>query len=215
MREKTWRSRAALFELLAQSFLFTGRDLVGALVSGEYREALVELLDSNGLPTASAGIEIDRLDPYPGSDADAVFHALRKEYTRLYIGTRDPLVFPFAGASYARKKGQKPLLFVGKESMAIERFMRKCAVGQAEGTNEPLDHIGSMLEFLMHLCLLKAGLIQPPEGVGIPEDAYEEFYERHFTAFAREFAAQTVEQGTEGFFIVAAQALGALPSKPL
>ena len=213
--KKTWESKAALYELLAKSFLFTQLEIVEALVSGEYSEALIELLEINGLQAECAGVEIDRLDNYKGASSDEVLHTLRREYTRLYIGTRSPIIFPYAGAWYAEKKGQKPLLFVGKESMAIERFMRACGIVQAEGTNEPLDHIGSMLEFLMHLCMLKKGLVQPPDGIEIPENAYEDFYEKHFSEFSQEFAAKTIDLNKEDFFVVAAQVLAVLPDKPL
>jgi len=213
--EKTWESKAALYELLAKTFLFTQRELIEALVSGEYHDALIELLEKNGLQEAPADVKTDRLSRYSGSDVDEVFHALRREYTRLFIGVRDPLIFPYAGAWYALNRGQKPLLFVGKESMAIERFMRRCGVVQPEETNEPLDHIGSMLEFLMHLGLLKAGLLQPLEGIEIPDNAYEEFYENHLSGFIRQFAKKTIELSKEDFFIVAAQVLCALPDKPL
>jgi TorA maturation chaperone TorD len=213
--EETWKNKAALYELLAKSFLFIEREVVEALVSGEYREALIELLEANDLPVSPSDVGADSLDRYAGTDVDEAFHALRREHTRLYIGTRDPLIFPFAGAWDAEKRGQKPLLFVGKESMTIERFMRKCGIVQPEGTNEPLDHIGSLLEFLQHLCLLRAGLIQPPDGIEIPTGTYEEFYEKHFIGFAREFAAKTIEQSKEEFFVVAARVLSVLPDKPL
>jgi TorA maturation chaperone TorD len=213
--DKTWESKAALYELLAKSFLLIEREVVEALVSGEYREALIELLEVNGLPTFPDDGGIDKLDRYLGIEADDAFHALRREHTRLYIGAGNTLVSPFAGVWDAEKRGQKPLLFVGKESMAIERFMRKCGIGQPEGTNEPLDHIGSVLEFLQHLCLLKAEMLQPPKGIEIPAGAYEEFYEKHFIGFAKRFAAKTIEQSREDFYGVAAQVLSVLPDKPL
>jgi TorA maturation chaperone TorD len=213
--EKTWESKAAIYELLAKSFLFIEREVVEALVSGEYNEALIELSEINGLSVSPADGGIDGLSRYLDLDADEVLHALRREYTRLYIGVRDPLIFPFAGAWDSVKRGKKPLLFVGKESMAIERFMRKCGIVQPEGTNEPLDHIGSMLEFLQHLCLLEAGLLRQPEGIEPPVDAYEEFYEKHFIGFAKEFADKTIELSGEEFYVVAARTLSALPNKAL
>ncbi len=208
-------SKAALYELLAKTFLFTQRDIVEALVSGSYSEALVELLDVNGMQASFDNEALSVLNCYQQQDKDEVFHNLRKEYTRVYIGVRDPIIYPFAGAWDAVEKGQKPLLFVGKKSMAIERFMRKCGVVQAEGTNEPLDHVGSMLEFLMYLNMVSVGQISAPEGIEIPSSAYEDFYSEHFIGFAQKFAAATIEQSGEEFFKVGALVLNALPVDPL
>jgi TorA maturation chaperone TorD len=212
--QEIWITRAALYELLAKSFLYLEREIVEALVQGDYREAMTELLEHNGLGQSQESVEIKRLEQYQGADAELVFHALRREQTRLYIGKLHPLVCPFAGTWDMEKKGLKPLLFVGAESMAIERFMRSCGIGQPQGTNEPLDHIGSMLEFLQHLCLIKAGVVLLQEGVTISDNACEEFYERHFIGFAREFAARTIEVSSEDFYVVAAQVLRALPTTP-
>jgi TorA maturation chaperone TorD len=213
--QNLWVNKAALYELLAKSFLYLEKEIAEALVSGEYREALEELFEVNGLGAPSKRVEVEKLDAYLQSDATEVFHALRREQTRLFIGTKDPIIFPFAGAWDMLKNGQKPLLFVGKESMTIERFMRSCGIGQPEGTNEPLDHIGSVLEFLQHLCLVKAGVVIPAEGIVIPDTAYDEFYEKHFSVFSKEFAAKTIELSKENFLVVAAQALTALPEAPL
>jgi len=99
--------------------------------------------------------------------------------------------------------------------MAVERFLRSCGVGQPEGTNEPLDHIGSELEFLQYLSLLRAGAATPPEGLTLPEQAYEQFYDQHFCGFAHKLAAATIEQARIPFFKAVGRILAALPDKPL
>ena len=213
--EKTGESKAALYELLAKSFLFTSREVADALVSGDYGEALAELVAANGLPASEGERAAGELDRYRGRDGDEVLHALRREYTRLYIGTRGPLIAPFAGTWDALEKGRKPLLFVGKESMEIERCMRRCGIAHAGKSNDPLDHIGSMLEFLMHLCTLEAGLVDPPANLHVPESAYRDFYGGHFIGFAHAFGEKTMEESREGFFKAAGLVLRALPDKPL
>jgi TorA maturation chaperone TorD len=79
--------------------------------------------------------------------------------------------------------------------MDVERYLRKYGVGQAEGTNEPLDHIATMLEFLQYLALVNAQAILPPEGVDIPEDAFRGFIEAYLVDWVGEFA-QTVSTST-------------------
>jgi TorA maturation chaperone TorD len=213
--DQKWINKAALFELLAASFLFTSEDLALALVSGDYDDALLEIGTANGLAKADLSKIVNELTIYHGAAKDDVFHELRQEYTRLFIGSPKPAVSPFAGIWYAEQVGVKPLLFVNKESMAVERFMRSCGIGQPKGTNEPLDHIGTELEFLQYLCMLRAQAVQSQEGVEIPERAYEDFYQVHFAGFSSKFAAKTAGESRLAFFKSAAQLLLLLPEQPL
>jgi TorA maturation chaperone TorD len=232
-------NKAALFEIEALAFLPTKRELSEALASGEYAEALIEIIEANALDTPTTATNNESaettghnpLDTAPpskplratieeelaacqGADPDALFHELRIEHTHLFVGAPKPAVSPFAGVWFAEEQGVEPLLFVNKESMDVERFYRSCGVGQPEGTNEPLDHIGSELEFLQYLCLLRAGAATPPEGITIPEDAYERFYLKHFISFAHKFAAATIKESRIPFFRTVAQVLAALPEEP-
>lgn len=210
MTQEQWINKAALYELLAKTYLYTTKEIAEALVSGEYAEALEEIVELNAIDVDSGAL-LDQLAAYKEQASEGVFHELRKEYTRLYIGQTDPLVTPFGGCWDAIEKGQKPLLFVGKESMAVERFMRKCGVVQPEGTNEPLDHIASELEFMQFLCLVKAKVAVPAEGAEIEEESFEEFYTEHFRWFAQKFAEATLKECRAPFFNVGAQVLMALP----
>lgn len=213
--QEQWINKAALYEVLSLGFLFTSKDLAQALARGEYAEALDEIAGLNGLDTEAVHIARTELTSYTGEDADELFHELRAEYTYLFIGSPDPGVSPFAGIWYTEEIGVEPLMFVNKESMAVERFMRSCDVGQPEGINEPLDHIGSELEFLQYLCLLRAGVLKPSGIIEFPEGAYEEFYRTHFSAFSKKFAHRTVEKSRIPFFRAVARILQALPEHPL
>jgi len=210
----SWEGKAALYELLARTFLFTEREVADALVSGEYADAMAELAVAAGLGADLGREAKEALEPYLGMDGDGVFHDLRREYTRLYVGSKDPLVTPYAGVWAAKSRGRLPLLFVGKESMEIERFMRRCGMRRVGPSNEPVDHIGSMLEFLMHLCAVKAGIVVH-DAIELPDEAYGEFYEKHFIAFARAFAKETLELSEEACYATAARVLMALPETRL
>lgn len=213
--EQAWINKAALYEILALAFLYPREDIASALVKGEYAEALEEIARANGLDEAVVLDAVADLVDFKGKHPDAFLHELRAEYTRLFIGVLEPVVSPFAGVWYAEEIGAEPLLFVSKESMAVERFMRSCGVGQAEGTNEPLDHVGTELEFLQYLCLLRAGAVQPPDDVTIPEEAYEEFYAAHFSAWSKKFAQRTIENSRSPFFKAMGRVLAALPQQAL
>jgi TorA maturation chaperone TorD len=216
--QQPWINKAALFEVAALAFLPTQQELAEALASGEYAEALAEIAEANGLVGAEGRPlmeDLEGLAAYEGAEVDALFHELRIEHTHLFVGAPKPFVSPFAGVWFAEEQGVEPLLFVNKESMAVERFLRSCGIGQPEGTNEPLDHIGSELEFLQYLCLLRAEAVVPAEGVEIPEDTYERFYHEHFISFAHKFAAATIRESRMPFFAVMARVIAALPREPL
>lgn len=202
-----WMNKAALYELLSVSFRFPTEETANVIVSGEFAEALQEIGRLDEVDGALLEECASDLAGYVGQNSDDVFHRLRKEHTRLFVGQGSYLVSPYAGIWDAEQNGRPALLMVNPESMAIERFMRRCGVGQPEGTNEPLDHIASLLEFLYYLCLVKAGAVQPPAHASIQEHDYELFFDAHVAGFARAFGQRVVDETSEPFLASAARVL--------
>ncbi len=212
--EEQWLHKAALYELLALGLRLPTRELAEVVSSGEFADALSELAELNKLDTKVLAVSLEELAGYQQADIEELFHDLRIEYTHLFVGAPEPAVSPFAGVWWARGVGVEPLLFVNKESMAVERFMRSCGIGQPEGTNEPLDHIASELEFLQYLCMLRAGAALPPElpeDFMLPEQAYEEFYAEHVAAWSKQFAAAAMEESRIPYYRAVARVLSLLP----
>lgn len=207
-----WVNKAFLYELLERAFAFTARDTVDALADGAYAGALLDAVGSNGLDGALAEEVRADLAGYAGRDPEELWHELRTEYTRLFVGAPEPLVSPYAGIWYAHEVGVDPVLFVNKESMAVERTMQACGVRRPQGTNEPLDHIATECEFLNCLCLVRAGAV---ELHGAPEDAYETFYSERFAWWKDRFAQAVLAGAHEGLMCAAARVLVAMPDEPL
>lgn len=202
-----WMNKAAQYELLALAFAYPSEETTHALVSGEYAEAFEEI---GALTDASPGYLADwakALRAYAGLDRNEVLHRLRREYTRLFIGQGKTLISPYAGVWDALERGKEPILMIGAESMEIERFMRRCGIGQPEGTNEPLDHIASLLEFLYFLCLVKADAVKPANHADVRDDDYQAFFDDHFEVFSRAFANAVLENAKEPFFVSSARML--------
>lgn len=183
---KEWMARATLFELLSLGLLRPGRSTAEVLVSGEFATACVETVGA--LRRADAATAIGSLlVVYEGKKAEEVYHEILREYTRLFVGEREPLVTPFAGVRAAQARGQRGLLFVGPESMAIERLMRRCGVAKnlaAGQSNDPVDHIGTMCEFAKFLCLVNARAVAPAEGTVVEPDDFGTFVADHFAPYA-------------------------------
>ena len=215
-RADEWALRASVLEFLAFSLRYPTRELSEAAASGEWADAAAEVavaIDADK-PMLSRGLQELRGE---SSDEDALFHGLRAEATRLFVGPPEPAVSPYEGIWRADDDGVDGLLFVNPYSVSVERFMACCGLGRPEGTNEPLDHVATELELLQHLASLAAGIIEPPQGAvsaesypgGSPEDAYLRFFEEHALAWMPLFAQRLLQKASHPFYGCVAQLVAA------
>lgn len=210
-----WTVRAVACELLSISFRYPEDDLAAALSSGEWAEAAQEVAEMLGFELP-ASFELDAREG-EGRDPQALLHELRAEATRLFIGAPKPAVSPYGGVVRSHKEGVKALLFVNPYSMGVERFCRSCGLGRPEGTNEPLDHVGTELELLQHLASLSVGISSPHEGAPAPdalpggsaEGAYGLFMRDHAITWMPGFAEDVAEATRMPFYRAAALLLAA------
>ncbi|RDB63962.1 molecular chaperone TorD [Gordonibacter sp. 28C] len=205
-----WQVRAAAYELLALSFRYPDRTLAEAVAGGEWADAATEVAEALGVPMGDSA----QLGHVDGRGVEELLHALRVEATRLFVGAPEPLVPPFEGVWRAADDGVQALLFVNPHSMEVERFMRSCGLGRPEGTNEPLDHAATELEFLQWLCMLAGGMAQAPEGVEAPDGgwagAHDRFLEDHARTWMPRFAQGVAAESREPFYRAAAELLEAV-----
>ena len=214
MMQEHWIDKAELFETLSLAYLYYQRETVEVLTTGAYADVLCEAMAAVGLDEGLVSDVRATLAAYQGADVEELFHALRVEYTRLFVGAPHAIVSPYAGIWYAEEVGVTPVLFVNKESMAVERFMKACGVDRPEQTNEPLDHIGSEREFLEYLCLDCAGVVNKDADI-VPAGSYETFYQERFIVFAKRFAAAVAQSSSEPLLRAASSVLLALPDEAL
>ncbi|MCL1846758.1 MAG: molecular chaperone TorD family protein [Coriobacteriia bacterium] len=208
-----WLARGAFCELLALSLRLPTLELAQALCSGEFAEALAELGERVGLEQSQLAQATKAVTDYQGQDPDELFHTLRIEYTRLFVGAPTPVVWPYAGVWHALEQGLEPLMFVSPRAMEIERFMKGCGVGRAAEKNEPLDHIATEFEFLQYLALVNAAVIELPElpeGLEMPDNAFDAFLAQYVTNWAGDFARSTLAAAQAGFYQAVAKAILAL-----
>lgn len=214
--QSTWMARATGYELLSLAFLLPRESTGEALVSGEFAEAVDEVLSALDADEAARGEVSKGLSGYAGADAKETFHEIRREYTRLFVGEREPLVTPYAGVRAAQEKGQRGLLFVGEESVTVEHFMKRCGLRkdlESGHANDPLDHVGTMCEFMKYLCLIAAKAIAAPGSARIEPGDYEAFRAAHFVPYARWCAAQVEELSRIPFYRSMARLLAFMMSQ--
>ena len=212
LTQDEWVVEAALCELIAMGLRLPTQELAEAVASGEFAEALVEVGTQAGIDKQTLSQAKTLLADYSGQDPEVLFHTLRIEYTRLFVGAPEPEVSPFAGVWHAREQGVQALLFVNPRSMEIERFMRSCGIGQADGKNEPLDNISTMFEFLQYLALANAGAVEKTEGIEIPDDAFKTFYSKYVAnwAGAGGFADSVIASARIPFYKAMAEVIKAI-----
>lgn len=209
--EEEWMRRAAAFELLSLALLPPVRKVADALVSGEFEDACAEVFDGGWSSGPGLSLSTEPLGGYAGREADAVFHEIRCEHAMLFaVCGRAPRITPYVGVWFAERQGQTGLLFVGKESMDIERFMRRCGVAKdlaAGQSNDPVDHIGTVCEFMQYLCLVNARAVVPGEGAEVHEDDFEVFHREHFHGYALWCASEIRTCSSSTFYAFVADAL--------
>lgn len=195
IEESLWMTQATLYELTSLGLLLPTLDLSDALSNGEYAESCKEVMVQLDLSVDVFHDVSQLLSSYQGEESVDVFHEIRREYTRLFVGEREPLIMPYVGVWEARRKGQKGVLFIGEESLAIERCIKKAGLAKdlsAGQLNDPLDHIGTVCEYMKYLCLVHAKAIAIPEGFVVSDNAFEEFFCTYYRPYAQ-WCAQQIE----------------------
>ncbi|MBR2836383.1 MAG: molecular chaperone TorD family protein [Coriobacteriales bacterium] len=202
----TWQMKATIWELLAVSLRYPDDTLAQALASGDWTQAALEIAGALNLslPEEFTTYAQEAQELAKGEDG---LDILRGEATRMFISPYKPACSGYETMWRAEDDGVKPLLFVNKHAMAVERFYRSCGLKGAEGTNDPLDHIGSECEFMQFLACLAAGA-QRPEGVpadedfpgGSPAAAYYAFKSQHIDKWVPRFSAKMLKESRTPFF---------------
>lgn len=198
-----WMNRAALFELLSKGLLRPNAETAEALASGDFAAVASEISCAFELPVDDRHKVAECFYSYRGKAAADVFHEVRQAYTHLFVGAASPCITPYIGVWDAERRGKKGILCVGKESEEIEGFMKRCGVAKnvaAGQANDPIDHVGTLCEFLSFLCLVNAKAVRPGEGARIEESDFGDFFIAHFVSYARWCAGQISRYTSEPFY---------------
>lgn len=194
-----WKARCSLCELIAYSLRYPDDELIEVVSSGQWSETAEQLAGVAGIP----------LDAGWADGVGAVeLHELRTESTRLFIGMAKAACDPYEGVWRTEADGIEPLMFVNTYSMNVERFMKKCGLGNVEGENIPLDHIQIEFELLEYLSGIQSGLIIPfaegPDVVDFPgggaAQAYAAFMTDHAVAWMPQFASRLIATASAPFY---------------
>ena len=205
---EVWHLRATACELLALSLRYPTPDLIEIVAHQDWVGAALEFADAMGMELPAGW----------GDDLGEVeLHNFRAEATHLMVGAPTPVCSPYEGIWRAEDDGVQPLLFVNPHSMDVERFCKKCGLGQPKGTNEPLDHVATELELLQYLASIAAGIVLPFEEGPAVEDfpgggaaqAYAAFWIDHVMTWMPRFAEKLAAQSRIPYYTAVGQYLAA------
>ena len=205
---EVWHLRATACELLALSLRYPTADLIEIVAHQDWVGAALEIADALGMELPAGW----------GDDLGEVeLHAFRAEATHLMVGAPTPVCSPYEGIWRAEDDGVQPLLFVNPHSMDVERFCKKCGLGQPAGTNEPLDHVATELELLQYLASIAAGIVLPFEEGPAVEDfpgggaaqAYAAFWVDHVMTWMPRFAEKLAAKSRIPYYTAVGQYLAA------
>ncbi len=205
---EVWHLRATACELLALSLRYPTPDLIEIVAHQDWVGAALEIADAMGMELPAGW----------GDDLGEVeLHNFRAEATHLMVGAPTPVCSPYEGIWRAEDDGVQPLLFVNPHSMDVERFCKKCGLGQPKGTNEPLDHVATELELLQYLASIAAGIVLPFEEGPAVEDfpgggaaqAYAAFWVDHVMTWMPRFAEKLAAQSRIPYYTAVGQYLAA------
>lgn len=203
---ETWQLRATMCELLALSLRYPTAELIDIVANQDWAGAAKEIAEAMGI----------KLPEGWGEDLGEVeLHNFRAEATHLMVGAPTPVCSPYEGIWRAEDDGVQPLLFVNPHSMDVERFLKKCGLGQPKGTNEPLDHVATELEFLQYVASIAAGIVVPfPEGPAVEAfpgggaaQAYAAFMVDHVMTWMPRFATKLTETARIPYYKAVGQLL--------
>lgn len=200
---ENWMALSTAYELLSLGLLLPTKETAQALISGEFGAACSEVCSCLQIDHLQTEKMLSNLSEYRNEDYGQVFHEIRCEYTRLFVGEKKPLITPYLGIWEAEEKGTNGLLFVSPGSVEIEHFMRERGVAKdidAGQANTPVDHIGTVCEFMQYLCLVNACALEVPDSFEIKPDDYEEFFVNYFAPYASWLIDQILSISRSSFY---------------
>ncbi|MDL5362124.1 molecular chaperone [Halalkalicoccus sp. NIPERK01] len=182
--EEIYAARLELVDFLIEALWDTpSEEFVGTLLSGEIRvpESVGEDLD--------AGFERLRtfIEENEGRDAEVVHRELNREYTRVFVGPRPPVM---AHESYYREE----MDFLGKGKAEVEASYAAAGWNPPEDYPEEADFLAVELAFLRHL-------IERQRRGAAEAFGYERvFLEEHMAHWIDDCAGDIVEYADGAFY---------------
>lgn len=180
------------YELCSHVFYYTMPDLVDALVSGVFADLVSEAFPE--ISEATQGLRT----AYESHEIETLLHALRTEYTQLFIGAPRPAVYPYESQIRNEAEGKETLFFSDPITLEVAELYLNTGLGPAQDKKEPLDHISTECEFA-HFLLCKAS--KENDYVAI----YQEFFQEHVVSWFGRFAERVADSTEEPLFLLGAQ----------
>ncbi|WP_035416423.1 TorD/DmsD family molecular chaperone [Ferrimonas kyonanensis] len=148
----------------------------------------------------SRGDALALLKPALSQDNATLVPALKRDYTRLFIGPGELAAIPW-GSPYLHEKR----LLCGPSTEALAAFLQHHGILVSTQSREPVDHIGLMLSVV-------AGLLgdEIKQQNGIALKVLSDFLEQHLLPWGLRFCTLMFEQASSDYYQAIALLTGSL-----
>lgn len=199
---QTAAALANLFLLESIALCAPTRELAQGLADGSFFSDLFEstqLLCPTDLRYAAMA--------YYGKDAEAVYHEINVEYTRLFVSPKRELVPLYE--SLIVHPGEKTSMFINPTAMHCEQVYRKTGFAFEEKSKFPGDHIGIELRFFACLLARRAQALEEnnAQEAEASLQVLTSFAHEHLSRWMESFCAQTTMHAQIPFYIALADVL--------
>lgn len=191
------QARAALFNLMAQTFNYPDQMLVEKLVSGEFTATLNEWLGV--LQPESAWTDrisvVEKKYTASGQNTADLLLELEKDYTRLFFSSKPRLVYLFESVY---KEGK----LLQESTFEIARLYYDAGLNLVDDFKLPPDHIAVEFEFMAYLYFNELAAVKKgnEENEALAQKLQKEVLEKHLTNFGRTFAEKVVAHAATDFY---------------
>jgi putative dimethyl sulfoxide reductase chaperone len=182
-------ARSGVYQTLSKLFVAPDAESHQLAVEGKWPEKLREAADLLAYKFDFGEIVLD---------ASVSAEDFQAEYIRLFeVGSGDGPPAPIMGGAYGNGDRRKAM-------EEVARFFEYFGLTTTPDDPRPPDHLATECEFMQYLAFKEAASASPRLGASFHR-AQDDFLERQFTGWLKEFAAKVEASTTQPFWTWAAQ----------
>ena len=181
-------SLADAYQLLAIAFRYPDETIAQGVEDGSFAADLCACLDELGLGEAAAGVKA----AFDASQQENLLHAMRAEYTGLFLVPKKEKVFIYESRFLYPKDAdlKQYSMFVSPCALHAEQCYKQAGVRVRKDLSEPSDHAATELEFVSFLCRSAAQAAASGEDAGVWLERAKAFHATHIARWFDAFCAQ-------------------------
>ncbi|ANE22014.1 hypothetical protein AAY81_01265 [Denitrobacterium detoxificans] len=186
-----------MFKLFSVAFQPPTVELAELLQSGALAADMRQTWLALELPEEAVDAFAQGLAEYEGADAQETLHAIRQDWSHLYLGN-PPLVSNSEGVWRKKSEGRSDVArMINSYSVQVADFMRECGVRRKEKFNDCIDYIEEECDFCSFLADEPQYLIDLGRD---PLALLQSFVDEHLAKWAPGFCADVQVNARSSYY---------------